>query len=91
MERQSAGKARIYIIQRTSKNMKSWLKGGLTGLIVFIISFVVLSLINTGKISIREAFGFEGAEGGLSIINYILVLIFVLLGILIGWYVGRKK
>ena len=68
--------------------MKSWLKGGLIGLIVFIIVFVVLSLINTGKISITDAFGFKDP---FSIFNYLLLLVFVIIGILIGKYSGKKK
>ena len=49
-----------------------WLKGGLIGLIAFVIVFIVLSLINTGQISISDAFGFKDPE---SIFNYIWFLL----------------
>jgi uncharacterized BrkB/YihY/UPF0761 family membrane protein len=65
--------------------MKSWIKGGLWGIGIFALIFVVLSLINTGKVSLSDAFGFKEAE---SLINYLLVLIFIVIGAFIGFIVG---
>ena len=74
--------------------MKAWLKGALWGLIIFILVFVVLSLINTGKISISDAFGYKepySVSNFLNWLNYIVVLIFILVGAFIGWIIGKIK
>jgi len=68
--------------------MKSWIKGGLYGLIIFIVFFIILSLVNTGKVSVTDAFGFKD---GYSLFNYILVIIFISVGAIIGLIISKMK
>lgn len=71
--------------------MRNFVKGGIIGFVLFCLFFIVLSIHNTGKVSISDAFACKGAEGGLCIINYGLVIIFVFLGGFAGWAYGKIK
>ena len=61
------------------------------GFILFCLTFIILSLKNTGEISVYDAFACVGPKGGLCIINYGLVTMFILIGIFVGWIVGKIK
>jgi hypothetical protein len=67
---------------------KYLLKGAGYGFLAFIITFVVVSLINTGKLSISDAFGFSDPG---SVFNYILALIFIIIGAGIGLIYKKIK
>ncbi|KKP86855.1 MAG: hypothetical protein UR90_C0019G0005 [Parcubacteria group bacterium GW2011_GWC1_35_8] len=73
------------------KNLSMNVKGGIIGLVLFCLVFVILSLQNTGKVSISDAFFCSGAEGGYCLINYGLVLLFIFFGSFIGWLYGKIK
>jgi len=69
-----------------------WLRGGVTGLVLFCLVFVFMSLKNTGKISVSDAFSCSSGHGPcLVIINYGLVFFFILVGSFLGWLYGKIK
>lgn len=68
--------------------MKPFLKGGLIGLLAFIIFFIIMSLINTGSVDFALAFF---SKDPYIWINYIIVLAFILAGALVGFGMSKKK
>jgi hypothetical protein len=72
----------IFLIGLPRKNLSPWLKGGIYGVIFFIVNSILLFTPLLGK---DYRYGYQ-----ISVLPFTFI-IFIVGGIILGWFIGKMK
>jgi len=72
------------------KDFGYWIKGGVIGLVLFLIFYIIGFFVSGISFSTYLAVTFSPSEA-FTIITYVILAVFIVIGMVIGWIYGKIK